>query len=71
LFRSLAEKSGAASFHLPNLLKKIAGDPAPQIFEVIRGRYTLTLAGNLALGEKIKVELSRQGNFRIGVLPLD
>jgi len=71
LFRSLAEQTGAASFHLPSLRKKIPGDPSPQIFEVVRGRYTLTLAGNLALGEKIKVELTRKGKFRTGVLPLD
>jgi hypothetical protein len=45
--------------------------PGPRIFDVLRAHYTLTLAGNLSLGEKVKVEIKRPEKLFASVLPLD
>ena len=44
---------------------------APRIFEAVRGNYTLTLAGNLALGEKLKIQVPGKRKLDISTLPLD
>jgi hypothetical protein len=45
--------------------------PAAGVFEIVRGSYTVTLRGNLALGEKTKGQIRRQGKYFISMLPLD
>jgi len=68
LFESLARQTGGASFSLRDL--KLA-KPAPLIMEVARSAYTLTVSGNLSLGERLKIELRRPGKYAISALPLD
>lgn len=71
LFESLARQTGGASFNLRDLSRAGQKQPAPRIFEVARGNYTLTLTGNLGLGEKLKVEVKRPEKLLVSVLPLD
>jgi VWFA-related protein len=71
LFRELARQTGGASFSLPDMRKSLSGPPGGRIFEVLRSHYTLTLSGNLSLGEKLKVEVQRQGKYLVSALPLE
>ena len=70
----LAERTGGATFNLREMSKTV-NDPATgagqRILAAARGHYTLTLAGNLALGEKLKIEVPAKGKFAISSLPLD
>jgi VWFA-related protein len=71
LFEKLAEQTGGAPFNIRELSKNVSGSPAARIFEVVRGRYTLTLSGNLSLGEKVKVEVKRRRKMLVSYLPLE
>ncbi len=71
LFETLARQTGGASFNLRDMKRTLNGPPGPRIFEVLRSHYTLTLTGNLSLGEKIKVEVRRPGKLLVSALPLD
>ena len=71
LLENLARQTGGASFSLRDLEKSGIKDPAPRIFDVVRGHYTLTVPGNLGLGEKIKVEVKRPDKLLVSALPLD
>jgi len=44
---------------------------APRIFEVLRSPYTLTVEGNLALGERVRIEVKRPERLFVSGLPLD
>jgi VWFA-related protein len=55
MFEMLARSTGGASFNLKDMKKTSESLPGPRIFEVLRSHYTLTVAGNLSLGEKVKV----------------
>lgn len=57
LLETLARQTGGASFNLRDMRKTLEGPPGSRIFEVLRSHYTLTLSGNLSLGEKLKVEV--------------
>jgi len=70
LMRLLAEQTGGASFSLRDL-SKATEQPAKRIFEAMRGHYVLTLRGNLALGEKIKVTVGGARKVFASALPLD
>src|SRR5262249_33901053 len=70
LFETLARQTGGASFQLREMQKSGGGSPAGRIFEVVRGHYTLTIAGNLGLGEKVRVEVKRPEKLSISALPL-
>jgi VWFA-related protein len=70
MFESLARQTGGASFSLRDM-KKTAESPGPRIFEVLRGHYTLTLAGNTPLSEKYKIEIKRPEKVLISALPLE
>ena len=56
-------------------LSRAVKDPnkeiGPRIFDAVRGNYTLTLAGNLALGEKLKIQVPGKRKLDISALPLD
>jgi len=53
-------------------MHKTLNDPgAKRIFEVLRSHYTLTLGGNLSLGEKLKVEVARPMKLLVSALPLE
>ena len=71
LFELLARETGGASFNLRELRRSADGPPGPRIFEVLRSQYVLTVAGNLSLGERIKVEVKRPGRLAVSWLPLD
>ena len=66
----LARVTGGAAFSARELAKRSA-DPAAGVFEVMRGRYRLTLAGNLPLGDQAKVEVLRKGKYFASYLELD
>ena len=67
----LARQTGGASFSLKDMRKTSVEPPGPRIFDVLRAHYTLTLAGNLSLGEKVKVEIKRPEKLFASVLPLE
>jgi hypothetical protein len=71
LFELLARETAGASFNLRELRRSADGPPGPRIFEVLRSQYVLTVAGNLSLGERIKVEVKRPGRLAVSWLPLD
>ena len=59
MMEMLARETGGAIFNLRSM-KKSSNEPhGPAIFEVLRSNYTLTVSGNLSLGEKLKVEVRR------------
>jgi len=57
LFEKLARESGGAFFSARDL-KLSPAKLAERVYTVVRGRYILTLAGNQALGEKVRVEVT-------------
>lgn len=71
MFEELAGQSGGASFNLRDMKKASDEPPGPRIFEVVRSYYTLTLAGNLALGDRFKVQVKRPEKLFVSGLPLD
>jgi len=71
MFENLARQTGGASFNLRDMSKSLTGAPGGRIFEVLRSHYTLTVQGNLSLGEKLKVEVQRTGKFLVSVLPME
>lgn len=71
MFELLARQTGGATFSLKDMKKAMDAPPGQRIFEVLRSFYTLTVAGNLSLGEKVKVEIKRPDKLFASVLPLD
>lgn len=70
MMRMLAEQTGGASFSIRDL-GKATEKPGKRIFEAIRGHYIVTLKGNLALSEKLKVTLTSPRKVLVSALPLD
>ncbi len=66
----LARVTGGAAFSARNLAKR-SSDPAGRVFEVMRGRYDVTLRGNLPLGDKAKVEIRRKGKYLASYLEVE
>jgi VWFA-related protein len=71
LFEHLARRTGGATFNLRDMKKDPNAAIGARIFEVLRGHYTLTVPGNLALGEKLRVEIARPGKWFTSALPLE
>ncbi len=71
LFDRLARRTGGACFNLKEMRKDSNAQIGARIFEVLRGHYTLTVPGNLALGEKLRVEIGRPGKWFASALPLE
>lgn len=71
MFEMLARQTGGAVFHLKDMKKTLDTSPGPRIFEALRSYYTVTVAGDLSLGEKVKVEIKRPEKLFASVLPLD
>ncbi len=71
MFEMLARQTGGASFSLKDMRKTSVEPAGPRIFDVLRAHYTLTLAGNLSLGEKVKVEIKRPEKLFASILPLE
>jgi len=71
MFETLARQTGGALFNLKDMKKSSAEMPGPRIFDVLRSHYTLTLTGNLTLGEKLKVEARRPEKLFASGSPLE
>jgi len=69
----LAKQTGGAAFNVQEITKllKEPGALGGRIFGGVRGNYTLTMAGNLALGEKLKIEVAGKRKVSITSMPLD
>jgi len=71
MFETLARQTGGALFNLKDMKKTSPEMPGPRIFDVLRSHYTLTLAGNLTLGEKLKVETRRPEKLFASASPVE
>ena len=71
LFERLARRTGGACFNLRDMRKDGSTAIGARIFDVVRGHYTLTVPGNLALGEKLRIEIARPGKWFASALPLE
>lgn len=71
LFERLARATGGACFELRDRQRLPDGKTATRIFEVIRSAYTLSVEGNLALGDRVRVEIKRPERVFVSGLPLD
>lgn len=71
LFENLARQTGGASFNVRDMKRAGSERPGPRVFEVARGHYVLTVKGNLALSEKLKVEIKRPEKVFASALPLE
>jgi VWFA-related protein len=70
MFESLARQTGGALFSLRDMGRHGTGHPADRIFQALRGSYTVTLAGNQAISDKLRIQVNRQRVF-VSALPLD
>ena len=71
MFEALARQTGGACFELRDKQKTMDAKMTARIFEVLRSPYTVTVEGNLALGERFRVEVKRPERLFISGLPLD
>ena len=71
LFEKLARQTGGASFSLRDMKKASDEPPGQRIFSVLRSFYTLTVRGNLSLGEKVTIEVKRPEKLLVSALPLE
>lgn len=71
MFDMLARQTGGALFNLKDIRKASDEPPGPRIFGVLRSHYTLSVGGNLSLGQKIKIEVKRPEKLFASALPLD
>ncbi len=69
LFEALAKQTGGASFQVR--AQKGGEEPGPRVFDVLRGHYVVTVSGNLALGDRMKVEVRRPEKLQVSALPLE
>jgi VWFA-related protein len=71
MFELLSRQTGGAYFNLRDMQKSGEKEIGPKIFEVLRAHYTVTVAGNLSLGEKLRVEVKRTEKLFASALPLE
>lgn len=71
LFERLARQTGGGYFHLKDLRKNGGAGAGQQIFDVLHSYYTLTISGNLSLGDKLTVEVKRPEKLLVSALPLE
>jgi len=71
MLERLARQTGGASIALPQKGSRGQASPASRVFEVMRSAYTLTLSGNLALGDRFKIEVKRPERLFVSGLPLE
>jgi VWFA-related protein len=71
MFEALARQTGGACFNLRDLRKISRDPPGKSIFEVLRSRYTLSISGNLSLGENLKVEVKRPGKLFVSAMAVE
>jgi VWFA-related protein len=71
LLEQLARQTGGASFNARDLKRASADQPGQRVFEALRSHYTLTVSGNLGLGEKLKVDVKRPEKAQVSALALE
>ncbi len=71
MFERLARQTGGACFQLRDRQRNVNAKDGARIFEVLRSPYTVTVEGNLALGERFRVEVKRPERLFVSGLPLD
>lgn len=71
LFADLARQTGGASLNLNDLRKSGVTQAGPRVFETLRQYYVLTLNGNLALGDRVRVEVTGPEKLFVSALPLE
>ena len=69
MLERLARQTGGASFSLPQKGSRGQASPAARVFEVMRSPYTLTLSGNLALGDRFKIEAKKKAGEVVHLRP--
>ena len=71
LLDGLARQTGGASFNLREMRKNLDKNTGARVFEALRSHYVLTVAGNLPLSEKAKLEANRPGKLFVSTLPVE
>jgi VWFA-related protein len=71
MFETLARETGGASFNLRDMKKAGIAQPGARVFEVLRAHYTLSVGGNLGLGEKLRVEVRRPEKLQVSAMPIE
>jgi VWFA-related protein len=71
LFELLARQTGGAYFNLRDMQKAGEKEVGAKIFEVLRAHYTVTVSGNFAPGEKLRVEVKRPEKLFASALPME
>jgi hypothetical protein len=71
MFDLLARQTGGAFFNLRDMQKSGEKNVGAKIFEVLRAHYTVTVGGNLSLGEKVRVEIKRPEKLFASALPVE
>ncbi len=69
MFEKLARQTGGVVFNLNQLRKEGVNPPGARIFESLRQYYTVTVSGNLSLGEKLRVEVRSPQKLFVSALP--
>jgi hypothetical protein len=70
LFELLARQTGGALFRLRKG-KGGSDKPGALVFDTVRGHYVVTIAGNLSVGERMKVEVKGGSKVMASILPLE
>lgn len=70
MFEMLARNTGGVPMNIGEL-GKASKNPALKVFDTIRSNYLLTISGNLAPTEKMKIELKRPDKVFVSWLVLD
>jgi VWFA-related protein len=71
MFERLARQTAGACFELRDRQKVMDSKTAPRIFEAMRSPYIVSVEGNLALGERVRIEVKRPERLFVSGLPLD
>lgn len=70
MFETLARNTGGVPMSIGELSRS-AKNPALQVFDAIRSHYELTISGNLAPTEKMKIEVNRPDKVFVSWLVRD
>ncbi len=71
MFETLARQTGGALFSLREMGRNGTGHPADRIFQAMRGSYSMTLAGNQALSDKVRIQIAGSRKVFVSALPLE
>jgi len=71
MFELLARQTGGASFNVKDMRKAGDSSPGKRVFEVLRGQYVLSVAGNLGLGDKLRVEVKRPDRLQVSAMSVE